>query len=436
METSLLTEKWLPQLERDWPIVKPTTGRREYKQNPEDLIEIHNALSTLHRIAVMEFLKMYGNSTNCSGTMDKIVKGKMILYQLIEGCSNGDVPGVSKSTYRRIFDSFWKGNSELIEEWFNSWITRFSTPEIRALYAKVNNLEPFKHVTMMIDGKDFVQCLSDLRNERKKTKNGKSSLTSHKNNFKNGGKVVFLDDIRMNPLMISEIYGANEKYDGHIMKEMKIYNLMGPETDCVMFDHHFDSEARNFIKTSECKNRGFSLKNICPSVAKQRNIPLTNDERKYQKEHGAFRSQQESERNANLVNKFKIFSANSKKKITTFNELLLQIKVCSILITISKEATENEEIFSNLFSEWEDHNFTFPVEETPVHSQRIISLLANSKEMCQSQNEVLEQMFFGEQDFANDEMDFDSLYRFASTLPSPSESESEEESNNAENSSI
>ena len=84
-------------------------------------------------------------------------------------------------------------------------------------------------------------------------KNGKSTLLSRRNSWKNGFKVVFLDDSKGFPVAISKVYGANEIYDGAIMTEMNISNCMDPSRDCLIYDHHFDKAAKKLIKANSLK---------------------------------------------------------------------------------------------------------------------------------------------------------------------------------------
>ena len=93
----------------------------------------------------------------------------------------------------------------------------------------------YNHVTLLIGDKDFLTVLNDLRSDKKLSTNNKSSLTSRKNNYKNGGKVVFLDDVKLNSVAISKIYGCNEKYDGHIAKDMCLQKYISPHSDCKGF---------------------------------------------------------------------------------------------------------------------------------------------------------------------------------------------------------
>jgi hypothetical protein len=209
-------------------------------------------------------------------------------------------------------------------------------------YSHLYNSNPFKAVTLLIDGKDFVTALTELKNEKRLTKKGKSTLTSYKNNFKNGGKVVFLDDSRMMPIAISKMVGANEAYDGHLMKSMKIHKVMHPEFDNLIYDHHFDRACEDIIEISESKNIALNATNFTPSIRKLPGQSFSPDELQYNKQHGSYRSLQETARNAALVNTFKRFSPNCKMRCRSFDVLLLQMKVCIVLYSISKHQTKNE----------------------------------------------------------------------------------------------
>ena len=107
-EEELFTKKWLPLLLRDWPIVEESVGRRYLDYSIDNLNLVHSVLSVLSPTAITEFLKLYGTVKRCSGTAPHITKGKLILYQLIDGSTNNDIPGVPYSTYRRIYEMFWR----------------------------------------------------------------------------------------------------------------------------------------------------------------------------------------------------------------------------------------------------------------------------------------------------------------------------------------
>ena len=88
LEAELIRNKWLIQLEREWKLRGQTVGRKDRGINQKEEEMVHLALNKIHPLAAMEFLKHFGDIKHSSATMSHIFKGKAVLYQLIEGCTN------------------------------------------------------------------------------------------------------------------------------------------------------------------------------------------------------------------------------------------------------------------------------------------------------------------------------------------------------------
>lgn len=380
-EKQLIDKHWLPQFQRPWPIVKRPVGR-EIKLIPKESIqEMNIELEKINEIAVNEFLLMFGEISITHGIFPHIMKGKMILYQLLSGTSSSCIPGIEYSTFRRIYKAIWMENKKIINDWCNDWMVKLSTPEIRSLYSRLYNPKQFKTVTLFIDSKDFVTVLNDLRSEKRKTKNGKSTIISRKNGWKHGGKIVFLDDIKMNPVCQSRMWGANERYDGKIMQDMKIYEYMDVDLDCLIHDHHFDSEVSNTIEAANAKGIPLSLSNFCSNV---KGRSLSNSESDYKDAHSAFRSKQETMRNT-MPNIFKAFSCSSKLRVVDFEVKALQINVCNILLAIDREVRRHPAYFKSIICRWKDESFNYPMEEIDYSSPAVSDLLQRSSKMEEKQ---------------------------------------------------
>ena len=289
----------------------------------ETLLTLHEIFCVLHPVAIMEFLKLFGSFGQFAGPFREIDKGKVVLYQIIQGAASTKLP-IPISTYRNIYLKFWVKKEKKIDEWAAWWMDRFSNPQLRLLYAHIYNPPLFKSVTMLIDGKDIPQILSRTSNEYRPNRSGKSNLMSRKNNWVDGGKIVFLDDVRGFPISMSRVVGANEKYDGHLMKEMEIHKYMDPNIDCVIFDNHFISEARKMSNDPNLIKKGFGKHNFCQNLTKEKNKSNEEDQQIYSNLFSGLRSKIETVRNANLVSKFKRFSKHTTKKVTTFEELYSQ----------------------------------------------------------------------------------------------------------------
>jgi hypothetical protein len=128
-------------------------------------------------------------------------------------------------------------------------------------------------------------------------------------------------------------------------------------------------------------------KNFLPQVTKTKNKDLTEDEKDYHSAHGAFRSKQETERNANIVHTWAAFSSKSEKKNTSFENLQLQLKFILVLDGLSKMAFEYPQFFNCLqgINDWLDEDFDFLNFQINVESEKIQELQERSLELQKDQ---------------------------------------------------
>lgn len=400
LQKELIYTKWLPTIDRAWPILPSAAGRSKFAVDDNDLAKIHDSINLISRIAITEFIKLYGETSPKRSYIPYVWKAKLILYKLITGESSHLIPTISYTSFRRIEREFWDAG-DVIDNWSKEWMGKLSTPHIRLLMARIKNPDSFKMITMLVDGKDFIITLNELKSEKRRTKNNISTLISHKNNYKNGGKVIFLDDIAMNPIAISRMVGCNEAYDGHLFRSIKPYKYIDPECDSVIFDHHFDSEVDNIIEEANEKGIMLSLKNFCPSIRKKSGTKLAGDEAEYIKLHGSFRSKHETER-MNIAHTFK--GITSGKKLS-FDIALRQIKVAMILQSISRMSIEKTEWFDSVYVCWEDASFDFPSEDIPDSSPSVITIKNNILEMEKSQDNVINKLLEEDEGEIDDDMD-------------------------------
>ena len=143
---------------------------------------------------------------------------------------------------------------------------------------------------------------------------------------------------------------------------------------------------------NECVNVGFSEKTFASTWANKemKNSILTKMITNRNTGHSV---QHKKQRNAHLVHTFKRFSFTCRKKISNFDELLLQIKVCSILISISKEISTHSDLFEHIQSDWEKLIFDYPIEQPVQASTNIIELKENAQSMNHTQNIIISLLF-------------------------------------------
>jgi hypothetical protein len=188
-EEEKLSQLWVLKLERDFEIMPPDGhGRTTLEDTSEWLKMVKETLlhgDTIHPIAIMEFLKFYSELHDLckGGKYSRITKAISLVYQLKVGCGMNKLK-IPASSYREHYIEFWEGYANEIHNWCDEWMEIFSNVTVRVLYAKLNNPERFSHVTLFVDGKDFLAKLSNLKSEKKlNPSSNKSNLLSHKLSF-------------------------------------------------------------------------------------------------------------------------------------------------------------------------------------------------------------------------------------------------------------
>jgi hypothetical protein len=285
----------------------------------EGIEEIKNKLLNIWTpIEIMEFTKQCWEVAegDIHGPQKEFHSLLTVMYQITEGLSH-EVIGqfIKTSTYRRIFEHlFGDGSNTEVEEkrkkcekWCNKWFDRFSTDEIRSIYAKLHNPEILKAITSLIDGKDYVIQLQNIQKELRQTENDKSNLISRKNrkcsSWLNAAKTVNLITIEGYPRRNTAIVGANEKYDGKLAEDINIIKVM-KKTDCILLDHHFDkwikfTFSENNLKNSEL-DEPFDESNYLLKPVKKKNVDLNPDEKERLKQISGLLSKIESELNSRI----------------------------------------------------------------------------------------------------------------------------------------
>jgi hypothetical protein len=254
--------------------------------------------------------------------------------------------------------------------WAEKRFEDFTTQELRLLYAKINYVAPLDTVTYLMDGKDFETILTNVNNEFRKTKNGKSNLISRKNKkgglWKNCFKLVGLMDIRGFLKAITHYYGANEKYDCPLVEQINILNHMTPK-DCLLSDNHFNK----FVKKTF---------NSYPYITKFRK---PNNEQIMNLRISALLSKIETRFNADLSNKCKIFNGNQIKKWPNFKIIYYLLLICYILLGIDRQVKRYPSEFEDLKEP--DISFDFVKEEMIIESKNLIKSIENINEMHREQ---------------------------------------------------
>jgi len=336
-------------------------------------------------ITILEFTKLINELGDMPGPIRGFQKSILLLYQITEGCANNAMP-LKEASWRRLFEYVYskKESVEIIEEWAQKWFSNFTNLNLRVLYANLNNPPELKSVTYMCDGKDFESFLTFVQNEFRRNESGVSNLISHKNKkggiWTQGFKIILLMDIRGFIRGMTTLVGCNEKYDGHLVEDLNILELMD-ERDCLSADHHFDKFMKETFTTYP-----YSRKNYVKKYTKPYKKNFSPGNLEFNGILSGLLSKIECEINAGISNKCKIFNGKSRKKWLRFDQIKPMLMICYVLMGIDKQVKRFPEFFEDKIEDDQlygilNSNFEFPLKRNETDSEEAIEQNNYIKEM-------------------------------------------------------
>lgn len=272
-------------------------------------------------------------------------KGLLLLYQILYGKSLRDMGSIIPySSYYEIYKDFWLSeNANTLNKKIDYMLENmFSNIKVRILSSKLYNPNPFKHVTLLLDG-------HDSRIEYQNINIHKKELYSYK--FKKPGvRTQVLTDINDMIISISNSKYCKNNVDGEMFLKMKIENIIEKE-DCIAFDggyyYYIDRFIENFTD--------YNYQNFTYPYRKSKNIEMTNEKLEFNKMFGSYRSKIETVF-ADVGNKFNKFdNTKSVTKTTNIKSFTLQFKVACLLTNIKRflekynlEINEHVKLWQNI----------------------------------------------------------------------------------------
>jgi hypothetical protein len=276
-------------------------------------------------------------------------KGLLLLYQILYGKSLRDMGKIIPySSYYDIYKDFWlSDNANVLNKKIDYMLENmFSNIKIRILSSRLYNPNPFKHVTMFLDG-------HDSRIEYQNINIHKKELYSFK--FKKPGvRTQVLTDI--NDMII---YVSNSKYcknnvDGEMFLKMKVENIVEKE-DCIAFDGGYYYYIDRFIESFV----DYNYQNFIYPYRKSKNVELTNEKLEFNKMFGSYRSKIETVF-ADVGNKFNKFdNTKAVTKTTNIKGFTLQFKVASLLTNMKRFLEKYNIEINEHVKLWENGDFDY-----------------------------------------------------------------------------
>ncbi|KAI7816424.1 hypothetical protein BC939DRAFT_508309 [Gamsiella multidivaricata] len=287
-------------LHEGWPAVDKAKFHRTEMKNVSDIETVKSALlDRLGYIPGFFFLTQIFGTHDYGSPYRNVEKGLLLLYALVTGDSLSNMARfVPKTSFYDLRKEFYLQDHQKLHHTITSKLyTMCSTLKLRLLLAK-NNPDPFKHVTLNLDGHDSRVSYINANKPR---------LYSYKlkKSKKSGFRVQVCADMNNIVLFVSKPAPCKDNNDGTMLVKMKIPSLIH-KLDCIALDGGYNGFWAKLWRQTQ-----------------------------YNKAFGGFRSKIES-CFADLQSKFAKFTHNAPVRFADEKPFELQFKLCCLLTNIKK----------------------------------------------------------------------------------------------------
>ncbi|KAF9973708.1 hypothetical protein BGZ75_001069, partial [Mortierella antarctica] len=341
----LLESQW-GFLHEDWPAIeKAKYHRTDLKDIPDMALIKSSVLGRLGFIPTFFFLTQIFGTHDYGSPYRNVEKGLLLLYSLITGGSLSSMTRfIPKTSFYDLHHEFYLKEPEKLHYLITSRMKNMtSSLKIRLLLSK-NNPDPFKHVTLNLDGHDTRVSYIGA---------DKPSMYSYKLK-KSGFRVQVCTDMNNIVLFASKPAPCKDYNDGSMLVKMNIASRID-KLDCIALDGGYNGFVHQIVESSEV----LSYENFSYPVRKTRGIALTEVEAQYNKAFGGFRSSIEGYF-GEMQSTFAKFTHNSPIRFSDADVFDLQYKLCCLLMNIKKMVDIQKIPTQTHHTFWMQDTFDFP----------------------------------------------------------------------------
>lgn len=316
----LMLEHWT-FLYEPWPQIPKSKFHQTEIKTVNDVDHVkETVLQRLGYIPVFFFLTILFAVQDYPGPYCNCEKGLLILYQLIKACSMESMSRfVPRSSFYDIYRAFYNKQAQILDKKISGLLaSMFSTMQIRVLLAQ-QNPSMFKHVTLLLDGHDTRVNQTGVEAEKMYSYKFKKSGLRTQVCIDNNGMVLFM----------SRSASCGDNTDGIMLTKMRLEKHIH-KLDCVGLDGGYTQHLNKLVESSD-----LNLGNFCHPIRKAKGVNLTNDEVKFNKLFGSYRSRIES-MFGELGSTFERFNNKSVIRTCDSESFNLQLKLGSLLLNIKK----------------------------------------------------------------------------------------------------
>ncbi|KAL1932247.1 hypothetical protein VTP01DRAFT_9303 [Rhizomucor pusillus] len=324
-EFQLLMQLQWQFLGYSWPMVTKTRYHRSEIKEVNNISFIKSyVLEKLGYIPVFFFLVVLFGSQEYPGPYRNVEKGLLILYHILSGCSFADMGHfVPPSSFYALYRAFYIRNGAMLSEVVTNHLAEmFSNVKFRVLCATHINPSEFKHATLLLDG-------HDMRASYLRSGDDHGSFYSYK--LKKGGfRSQVCVDVKGMVIFVSDASPCAANNDGSMLASIELKDLV-TKWDCIGLDGGYTLHVPGIIaRNSYLTSKSF----VCP-IRKSRATTLSQDEDRYNKSFGSFRSKIEAIF-GELSHVFNRLNGKSVIRVSDIDTFTIQLMLACLLLNIKR----------------------------------------------------------------------------------------------------
>ncbi|KAF9922953.1 hypothetical protein BGZ67_010186 [Mortierella alpina] len=309
-------------LQEEWPAVEKAKFHRTELKDIADIAHVKSTvLDRLGFIPTFFFLTQIFGKRDYGGPYRNVEKGLLLLYALITGESLSTMSRfLPKTSFYELHKEFYLRDPVRLQHSLTTMLrVMCSSLKLRLLLAK-NNPEPFKHVTLNLDGHDTRVSYIGA---------DKPSLYSYKLK-KSGFRVQVCTDMNNMVLFVSKPAPCRDNNDGTMLVKMNIAARIH-KLDCIALDGGYNGFVSQIVESSDV----LSHENFTYPVRKTKGIALTDQETQYNKAFSGFRSNIEGYF-GEMQSTFAKFTHSAPIRFSDEAVFDLQYKLACLLMNVKK----------------------------------------------------------------------------------------------------
>jgi hypothetical protein len=362
---NIINRKWY-FLNNLYNLEKRGYHRTELKEiNHIDIIkkEIENKIGVL---ATFVFITDFCSKFKLPGPYRDVDKALIVLYHMICGISiNQMVLYLKVPNYFKIYKYIFITKYNELDKWINSLMySCFSNITTRLLTSQINNPDLVKHVTLLLDGhhnKIIYENIDIDRDEMYSWKLKKPGLNTQ-----------FIIDLNRIAIYVSESLPCRDNNDDLMFINNIEFHHFFSLYDNICFDGLYENTLLETIqKYNQNNNINMELSNFTFPIKKQKGIELDDNENKYNKYCGGFRSTIETYF-ADLGCCFKRFSGQNNIRVTKLKTYNIQLRLACLLLNIKRFSELSNLVIPEKCYQWTYKSFDYPDKGIIPKTEKII----------------------------------------------------------------